>query len=80
MSYCVYAVVSEEMPNNETDGEVSIGTEIPDLDQADEALTSYIHEKPSRNSAHFHQVQVHSNFVTSLQQGICYFFLSFFHS
>ncbi|XP_016494763.1 myosin-binding protein 2 isoform X1 [Nicotiana tabacum] len=50
-----------EMPNNETDGEVSIGTEIPDLDQADEALTSYIHEKPSRNSAHFHQVQVHGH-------------------
>ncbi|XP_075102444.1 myosin-binding protein 2 isoform X2 [Nicotiana tabacum] len=53
--------VSPEMPNNETDGEVSIGTEIPDLDQADEALTSYIHEEPSRNSAHFHQVQVHSH-------------------
>lgn len=50
-----------EMPNNETDGEVSIGTEIPDLDQADEALTSYIHEQPSRNSAHFHQVQVHGH-------------------
>ncbi|XP_019241312.1 PREDICTED: myosin-binding protein 2-like isoform X2 [Nicotiana attenuata] len=50
-----------EMPNNETDGEVSIGTEIPDLDQADEALTSYIHEQPSGNSAHFHQVQVYGH-------------------
>ncbi|XP_059292615.1 myosin-binding protein 2-like isoform X2 [Lycium ferocissimum] len=53
-----------QIPNNETDGEVSIGTEIPDLDQADEvqcheALTSYIHEEPSTSSAHFHGVEVH---------------------
>ncbi|KAA8529032.1 hypothetical protein F0562_033480 [Nyssa sinensis] len=56
--------VSEEVsqvPINETDAEVSIGTEIPDLDASDELQTqeippSYqcIHEDPSTSSANLH--------------------------
>ncbi|KAJ8548419.1 hypothetical protein K7X08_032522 [Anisodus acutangulus] len=61
-----------QMPNNETDGEVSIGNEIPDLDQADEvqchqALTSYIHEEPSTSSVHFNEVEVHEDQETEVE-------------
>ncbi|MCE3050732.1 hypothetical protein HAX54_047966 [Datura stramonium] len=61
-----------QVPNNEIDGEVSIGTEIPDLDQEDEvecheARTSYIHEEPSACSAHFHEVEVHEHQETEVE-------------
>ncbi|KAJ8569633.1 hypothetical protein K7X08_006210 [Anisodus acutangulus] len=70
-----FDVPSEEvcqMPNNETDGEVSIGTEIPDLDQADEvqcheALTSYLHEEPLTSSVHFHEGEVHEDQETEVE-------------
>ncbi|KAK3020037.1 hypothetical protein RJ639_003287 [Escallonia herrerae] len=50
-----------ELPNNETDADVSIGTEIPDLDSTDEvkgqdtlSTFDFMHEVPSTSSARFY--------------------------
>ncbi|XP_059308817.1 myosin-binding protein 3-like isoform X1 [Lycium ferocissimum] len=56
--------VSQMAPINETDAEVSIGNEIPDMDLSDEipcqvALDTCTHEEPSTSFAHFHEVDRH---------------------
>lgn len=56
---------------SDTDTEVSIGTEIPDLNSAEETCTKYnncLHDEASANCTNFHAHYEHGN--TSLRSAL----------